>query len=138
MTKGIKGFQKGNTAWQHPNAKRNQIGKGQRLSPSTEFKPGEDRGRRFKKGQPSPRKGTGKHRITLVKYAWQIVEHSLRPRKCERCASTIRLQIHHKNRDWSDNAISNLEILCTSCHAKEHVNDPNSGTFKKGHEYRKH
>lgn len=40
---------------------------------------------------------------------------------CEECgASNVRLDVHHKNKDKSDNSPNNLKILCVSCHAKEH------------------
>lgn len=39
---------------------------------------------------------------------------------CERCGSTDNIHVHHKNRDRDDNSDENLEILCQSCHMKEH------------------
>jgi len=39
---------------------------------------------------------------------------------CERCSSQRFLEVHHKDRDLTNNHISNLETLCRSCHAKEH------------------
>jgi hypothetical protein len=42
--------------------------------------------------------------------------------KCERCGkiNSVELPRHHKNRDRADNEASNLEVLCVSCHNKEH------------------
>jgi hypothetical protein len=46
-------------------------------------------------------------------------------KKCERCTfSDIRIiQIHHKNRDRTDNKRENLEYLCPNCHVLEHYKD---------------
>ena len=41
---------------------------------------------------------------------------------CERCDNTLRLEMHHKDRDQKNNDPSNLETLCKSCHKKEHIN----------------
>ena len=42
-------------------------------------------------------------------------------RRCERCICDEDLLIHHIDRDRSNNNIENLEVLCTSCHAIEHI-----------------
>lgn len=42
------------------------------------------------------------------------------PVQCERCGSEKGLVAHHKNRNREDNRVENLEIICRSCHAKEH------------------
>ena len=40
---------------------------------------------------------------------------------CERCGETRRSQVHHKDRDYMNNELSNLERLCHWCHSKEHA-----------------
>lgn len=40
---------------------------------------------------------------------------------CEICGSRNDLQVHHKNRDRSNNTRENLLLLCKTCHAKEHI-----------------
>ncbi len=42
--------------------------------------------------------------------------------KCERCnyCKPEVLQVHHKDRDRSHNALSNLELICPNCHYEEH------------------
>lgn len=52
--------------------------------------------------------------------------HLVRARKhlkkaCEQCGTSVRLGIHHKNRNWSDDSPDNLETLCSSCHTKLHL-----------------
>lgn len=45
----------------------------------------------------------------------------LRGKKCERCPNVSRLQVHHKTYERLFNEkLSDLEILCSSCHKKEH------------------
>jgi hypothetical protein len=39
---------------------------------------------------------------------------------CEKCGKEEDLQIHHIDEDRSNNRISNLEVLCYTCHKKRH------------------
>jgi 5-methylcytosine-specific restriction endonuclease McrA len=49
---------------------------------------------------------------------------------CERCGSDENLLVHHKDRDRTNNDLDNLELLCKSCHQKEHlIRDPKTGRF---------
>jgi transposase-like protein len=41
-------------------------------------------------------------------------------RACENCGSTESLVVHHKNGDHFDNSVSNLSVLCRSCHTSLH------------------
>lgn len=45
-----------------------------------------------------------------------------RGRQCERCGYTKFeiLQVHHKDRNHSNNELSNLELICPNCHYEEH------------------
>jgi len=45
---------------------------------------------------------------------------------CNRCGynqTEYVLEVHHKDRDRSNNALSNLEVLCANCHKEEHLED---------------
>ena len=48
---------------------------------------------------------------------------------CERCGATENLVVHHKDRDRHNNEDDNLETLCRSCHAKEHLIKDKFGKF---------
>lgn len=45
-----------------------------------------------------------------------------RGQNCERCsyAKYEVLHVHHKDRNRSNNALSNLELICPNCHFEEH------------------
>lgn len=52
------------------------------------------------------------------------------PKVCEMCGSTVRISVHHKDMDKTNNTKENLSILCNRCHARHHyyggdVLDPN-------------
>jgi hypothetical protein len=40
---------------------------------------------------------------------------------CERCQATAGLEVHHKDRDPTNNAPENREVLCQACHQQEHI-----------------
>lgn len=58
--------------------------------------------------------------VTLRRIKIRLLE--IRNKKCERCTySKIEvLQVHHKNRNTSDNRMENLELICPNCHYEEH------------------
>lgn len=39
---------------------------------------------------------------------------------CVRCGATENLCIHHKDEDHTNNVLSNLEVMCMSCHSSMH------------------
>jgi 5-methylcytosine-specific restriction endonuclease McrA len=39
---------------------------------------------------------------------------------CQRCNSTYKVAVHHRDRNPYNNRLENLDILCADCHAKEH------------------
>jgi len=56
---------------------------------------------------------------TKITFYRKIAFESL-PHYCHFCNSKDTLQVHHKDHNRSNNEISNLVILCTSCHIKLH------------------
>lgn len=40
--------------------------------------------------------------------------------QCEMCGKDGKLDVHHKDGNYQNNKISNLQILCRSCHNKVH------------------
>lgn len=56
----------------------------------------------------------------------QADSHRWRARKikpkeaCEDCGTTEKLHIHHKDRNPANNELSNLAVLCNSCHKRLH------------------
>ena len=39
---------------------------------------------------------------------------------CEICGLDKNLEIHHKDRNRNNNHLNNLQLLCKSCHSKQH------------------
>lgn len=57
----------------------------------------------------------------------KIRRHILKERKsCEHCGTQINLQVHHINKDRTNNTSRNLLLLCHLCHANEHKNMGNN------------
>lgn len=52
-------------------------------------------------------------------------------RMCNRCGSEENLCVHHKDENRQNNELTNLEVLCRSCHAKEHQLHKNFTTKTK-------
>ena len=40
--------------------------------------------------------------------------------KCIKCGHTQRLNLHHKDNNPENNEVSNIELLCVSCHQRGH------------------
>ena len=62
--------------------------------------------------------GTGQNRIRFRTLALQ--EHGEFCNRCGYATSLAALEIHHKDRDRSNNTLGNLEVLCANCHSIEH------------------
>lgn len=43
---------------------------------------------------------------------------------CSVCGTNENVTVNHINRDWSDNSLENLELVCMSCHMKKHWSEP--------------
>lgn len=73
---------------------------------------------------PTYKNGIG----SFAKRAFERYEH-----KCAWCKSKRHLLVHHKNHDRTNNRLSNLIIVCKSCHQKHHTKrDPKTGQYMKG------
>lgn len=42
-------------------------------------------------------------------------------RRCEICGATdVRIEVHHKDKNWRNNNPENLQVVCAQCHRKLH------------------
>jgi HNH endonuclease len=64
--------------------------------------------------------GSGSRLPTVGKQAHMWRARKYRKPACERCGATKRLQVHHKDRDWTNDDPKNLETLCATCHRRMH------------------
>ena len=46
--------------------------------------------------------------------------HKILGEKCETCGSTEYLEVHHRDRNRENNRLTNLQLLCRSCHRNLH------------------
>lgn len=54
-------------------------------------------------------------------------------KKCNRCESCKFLIVHHVDENRNNNHLTNLEVLCKSCHQVHHENRcPKTGRYIKG------
>lgn len=67
------------------------------------------------RGRLGPQNGRYRHGMASTLYR-QMVEKTA----CAKCATTETLCIHHKDEDHTNNDLSNLEVLCMSCHSRMH------------------
>ena len=60
----------------------------------------------------------------LKSYEWKVLRITVlreRGHKCERCGAANMLQIHHKTYErLFHEKLEDLEVLCKTCHQKEH------------------
>lgn len=56
----------------------------------------------------------------VAKATYHMRARKHRKPACERCGSTIKLEVHHKDLDWKNNDPSNLETICGCCHGRHH------------------
>ncbi len=65
---------------------------------------------------------------------YRIKAFALLPNECFYCQEKKgKLLVHHKDKDFLNNDINNLQILCNSCHKKQHKHDNSRfKQFKEG------
>lgn len=65
--------------------------------------------------------------------SYRIKAFALLPNECFYCLEKdkSKLQVHHKNRDFLDNDIENLVIVCNKCHSKQHRGEAQKSRFSK-------
>ena len=51
---------------------------------------------------------------------YHLLARSYANQSCNTCGSTDNLDVHHKDRNYKNNEMKNLETLCHSCHMKLH------------------
>jgi len=56
---------------------------------------------------------------------------------CRMCGSKIDLQVHHIDENRQNNQMSNLIILCRSCHSKQHRKKEWGQKMKKTQDFSK-
>ena len=62
----------------------------------------------------------GKTKPIVLRGTYSKRARKFRKSNCELCGTTERLSIHHKDRNWSNNNLNNLQTLCASCHTLLH------------------
>lgn len=75
-------------------------------------------------GNKNPAFKNGLSRATVNRLSKQVLLLDGRDLfKCERCSNRSNIQYprHHKDRNRANNTPENLEVLCHSCHNKEHM-----------------
>lgn len=63
------------------------------------------------------------HRYGTGEFSYREIAFRTYPKKCVRCGYDeyeCSLRIHHKDRNRSNNCVSNLEVLCANCHDVVH------------------
>ncbi len=54
----------------------------------------------------------------MASYRWNALQE--RGRECSECGASRSLVVHHLDGDRGNNSLSNLIVLCRSCHGKVH------------------
>lgn len=59
--------------------------------------------------------------------SWMTAHHHARkakpPGPCECCGKTGPTDVHHRDGNWQNNSLENLERLCRSCHIRAHQSE---------------
>jgi len=104
-------FQKGNIPWNKYLSKETD----KRVEGYSKNLIGKKRTKEFSeryKGEGNPNYQKGNESAKRIVYE----NH----KTCKKCNSTEDLNLHHKDKNRDNNDLSNLILLCRSCHSKEH------------------
>ena len=82
--------------------------------------------------RPQPLTGSETYEELLCRPEWEMYRQAvfnIFGKKCQSCGSTSRIQVHHKKYHydllpWEYKNPEDIEILCMSCHEKEHGMTP--------------
>lgn len=66
--------------------------------------------------RPPRRLGKGSRKVR------EVFEKLKQNNNCALCGINSCLEIHHLDQNWKNNDISNLQVLCRSCHSTQHSN----------------
>lgn len=75
-----------------------------------------------------PHYGTGDGKHQYRELALTGLENSCN--RCGYCKYSSVLEVHHKDRDRTNNKLENLEVLCPTCH-REHHYEERTGLFSR-------
>lgn len=73
----------------------------------------------MKRGHVKKGKNNQKY-STAHSSARNINKYFIQQTECQTCGSMAKLDVHHKDYDYTNNEIDNLVVLCRSCHTKLH------------------
>jgi 5-methylcytosine-specific restriction endonuclease McrA len=73
-----------------------------------------------KKGYNQKGENNNNWKSGIGAYTRLAFEEYGKDRICERCGSKHNILVHHRDRNRYNNKKGNLEVLCKSCHQKEH------------------
>lgn len=74
------------------------------------------------------------HYLSESKWNYRTVGIRIHGAKCNKCGYDKHpkiLEVHHKDRDRTNNKVENLEVLCPNCHMEEHLLNED-GKWRKG------
>lgn len=77
----------------------------------------------FKRRQFCTAKCMGEYRRVTPTTRSQLVRQARRLvslKQCNRCGATSRIGVHHRDGNWANNDLANLEPLCVPCHSRHH------------------
>lgn len=84
-----------------------------------------------KRGALNPNWRDGGETPNFTRMKKKVLEGKIK--KCNRCPSGKHLVIHHKDEDHGNDTMSNLEVLCKSCHSKHHRVHHNTPWYQRRH-----